>query len=184
MILPGFFMIFMSFPGIFILLLLSTTSVRGWQDTVESVHDHEDESLECQKEKYSEKYNDDTESVCKKAAEAEEGECSASSENGVISEADCSSVISEENDQSDLVMLGQSFDASQDAQQSDPTQEDERGTLEDNADIIQTDENTNKESAKEDLDPEQENVPLREILLKLKVDIIGQEFYFLNLCMI
>lgn len=157
--------------------MVCTASVMSWQDIVEPVHDCEDESLECQKEKYSKKYRDDTESTCKKTAEVrQDGESSASRKSLVGDEADCGTVISEENDQSDLVMLGQSFDVPQDAQPSDLTQDIVRNKVEDIAESPQTDESTNRESAKEDLDPEQENVPLREILLKLKVNITGQEF--------
>ncbi|XP_050735847.1 thioredoxin domain-containing protein 15-like isoform X1 [Eriocheir sinensis] len=200
-----------------ILLLVCTAGVRSWQDTVDPIHYHGDESLECQKEKYSEKYSDGTESSCKKTAEVRgEGECAASRESGIVGEADCGTFVSEENDQSDLVMLGQedqefsrentdavlkecsqqtletsacesldssvnspkeedhellheSFDACKDAQQPDLIQlKDEGDKLEDNDDLPGTDDLTNKEPAKEELDSEQEKVPLREILMKLK----------------
>lgn len=206
------------FPETVILLLLCTAGVRSWQDTVDPIHDHGDENLELQKQKYSEKCSDGTESSCKKTAEVRpEGECAASRESGIVGVTDCGNFISEENDQSDLVMLGQddqkfsrentdaalkecsqqtletntcesldssvnlpkeedhelpheSFDAPKDHQQSDPTQGKGEGDIhEDNDDLPGADDHTSEEPPKEELDPEQEKVPLREILMKLKV---------------
>lgn len=196
---------------------------RKYKGEKEGNVNKERESLECHKDKCIEKYkhNDDTESSCKNAAKVRgKGECPTSRESNLVNDADWGTLVSEENDQSDLVMLGQedkklstrdthpaakecsqqtletdacrsvvnsltspkeefldellneSLDVPKVAQHSDLTQgEDERKIHEDNADLPRTDENINKEPAKEELDSEQENVPLREILLKLKVSI-------------
>lgn len=204
----------------FILLLVCTTAVRSWQDSIKTADEHSVENTECLIEKSVEKYSNEKLAVIRK-----EGECSAS-EGATHDETDCGMLVDEEDDQSALLMLGQedqefsiedntapeecpqhfsekdtceSVDSSLNSPKeehyeeftsesndvradslvvqdthSDVTERDKGNNMhESNSDLPGTDEVTNKEPEKE-LEPEQENVPLREILLKLKVSTIAQ----------